>query len=76
MRVRLAARIIVLLKMVSQELKRAAKENNVEYMPLKKLCQMADIITVHAASSETIRSSAIAIQAVPPMVTALAGRIQ
>lgn len=31
-----------------------AKENGVEYMTLRKLCQGADIITLHAASKETI----------------------
>lgn len=31
-----------------------AKENNVEYMPLKQLCRIADIITLHAACNETI----------------------
>ncbi|MCK4245254.1 MAG: hypothetical protein KAX20_06465 [Candidatus Omnitrophica bacterium] len=31
-----------------------AKENGVVYVPLKKLCQTADIITSHAACSETI----------------------
>lgn len=31
-----------------------ARENRVEYLPLKKLCQTANIITLHAACSETI----------------------
>ena len=31
-----------------------ARENDIEYMDLKKICQRADVITLHAASSETI----------------------
>ena len=31
-----------------------AKENRVEYLPLKKLCQTANIITLHAAGNKSI----------------------
>ncbi|MFH1903913.1 MAG: NAD(P)-dependent oxidoreductase [bacterium] len=45
------------MKVIAYDLypdKNWATQNNVEYMELNKLCQTADIITLHAAANETI----------------------